>query len=231
MGRPPSPTDVQIEYIHRRPPLLARVLRVVAIAGIALGAVLLLGAFAVFALAYERQSDRIEELQEQNASILGDHHAIGAQFADQSKRFAEESKKLEEAIESSYGRGYLAGREAASLPKALRPLAGLAASDVLVPRQIPEAAGVGPRVRGGLNGYTIRWPRVAVFASRDEAVSTWTRQALGRRVRMRVGGQRVERTTGPGGVMFVWRTGGVTYAVIATPRLEPAARALIASMK
>lgn len=230
MGQPPSPTDVQIEYIHRRPRLLARVLRAVAVAGIALGAALLLGAFAVFALAYERQSDRIEELQDQNASILDDHHAIGAQVAEQSERFAEEARKLDEAIESSYGRGYLAGREAAMLPRALRQLAGLAASDMLVPRRTPDAAGGRPRVQSGLNGYTIRWRRVAVFASRDEPVSNWTRQALGQRVRMRVGAQRVQRLTGPGGAMFVWRTGGVTYAVIAAPSLEPAARALIVSM-
>ena len=99
-----SPPDV------RRPGLLARVLRAVAVAGIVLGVVLLLGALAVFLVAYERQSDRIAALQEQNESILGDHHAIGAQFAEQSDRFAEEARKMEEAIQSSYGRGYLAGR-------------------------------------------------------------------------------------------------------------------------
>jgi hypothetical protein len=226
-----NPPDVQIEYLHRRPGLLARALRAVAVAGIVLGVVLLLGALAVFLVAYERQSDRIAALQDQNESILGDHHAIGAQFAEQSDRFAEEARKMEEAIQSSYGRGYLAGREAATLPKALRSLAGHAAAGLLVPRRAPEAAGRAPRVQSGLNGYTIRWRRVALFASRLEPLANWTRQSLGESRRLRIGPHSVQRLTGPGGVIFAWRKSGVTYAAIATPALEPVARELVASMR
>jgi len=232
MERPPTSSEVKFHYLGHRPGRWRRVLRVAAVvAVIALVVALALAAAILLVSAYARQSDRVEALEAQNQSILQDHHTIGARFAEQSKRFARESRRLEEAVQSSYGRGFRAGREAASLPAELRSLAGQAAAGLLVPRRVPEAAGTRRSVVSNLNGYTVRWEALALFASRLEPLTNWTRQALGERRRLQVGPQRVERLVGPSGVIYAWRKSGVTYAVIGTRTSEPLARALIASMR
>jgi nitrogen fixation-related uncharacterized protein len=224
MGPPNSP-DVHIEYVqHRR--------RQWKVVGVLVGFAVLLGVLALFGVAYARQSDRVDELQSQNDSILSDHHAIGDKFAEQSKRFAEQSRKLEAAIRSSYGQGFLAGQAAVRLPVGLRSLARYAAAGVLVPRRIPESIGESaPRVTKDLDGYTIRWRRLAFFASRTEPLSDWTRQALEGLRRLQLGPYRVQRLTGPSGVIYAWRKDRATYAVIALPRYEAAVRALIVSAR
>jgi hypothetical protein len=86
-------------------------------------------------------------------------------------------------------------------------------------------------VHRNLEGYTVRWPHLALFASRLEPLSNWTRQALGDRRRLVLGGHRVERLLGPSGVIYSWREAGVTYAVISTAAQDTEARMLIASMR
>ena len=223
MGPPNSLDDVRIEYVqHRR-----RQWRVV---GILVAFAAMLGVLALFGVAYAQQSDRVDELQAQNDNIVSDHHAIGDMVAQQSERFAEQSRKLEAAIQSAYRQGFRAGQEAVRLPVELRSLARHAAAGLLVPRRIPEGIGENPpRVTTDLDGYTIRWRRVAFFASRTEPLSDWTRQALGGSRRLQLGRNRVQRLTGPSGVIYAWRKGRATYAVIALPTNEATVRALIVS--
>jgi nitrogen fixation-related uncharacterized protein len=215
--------DVQIEYVHHRRRQWKVVGGLVALA-------VMLGVLALFGFAYAIQSDRVEELEAQNEGILNDHHAIGAKFTKQSRRFAEESKKLEDAIRASYGRGFVAGQAAVRLPASLKSLADYAAAGVLVPRRVPSGGGE-PRILRELGGYTIRWRSLALFASRTEPLSDWRRQALGGVRWLRLGSHRVQRLTAPTGVVYAWRKRGATYAVIALPAKEPAARALVASMQ
>jgi cbb3-type cytochrome oxidase maturation protein len=231
MGRPPASADVKIEYLGQRPGRTGGRGSLFWLYASGVAVAVLLAVLALLAFAYARQSERVDDLQAQSESILDDHEAIGQQFAQQSTRFTEEARKLEEAVQSAYSRGFRAGRETANLPPSLRPLGGHAAAGLLVPRRIPGGNGSDPRVQRNLNGYILRWPRLAVFASRLEPLSNWTRQALGQRRRLRVGRHRVERLLGPGGVVYAWRESGVTYAVIATPTNEPAARTLIRSMR
>jgi nitrogen fixation-related uncharacterized protein len=221
---------VKIEYLGQRPGRMGRrgLLLWLAASGVALA---VLAVLVLLAVAYARQSERVDDLQAQNESILDDHHAIGQQFSEQSTRFTKEARKLEEAVQSAYNRGFRAGREAASLPPSLRSLGGHAAVGLLIPRRTPGGTGSDPRVQRNLDGYIVRWPRLALFASRLEPLSNWTRQALGERRRLRLGSHRVERLLGPSGVIYAWRESGVTYAVIATQTQEPAARALVTSMR
>ena len=221
MGRSP---DVQIEYLHHSR-------RNWQIFGLLAALALTLGAVALLGTAYAMQSGDVDDLKAQNERILGDHHAIGKQFTQQSKRLEEESQKLERAIRSSYGQGFLAGQQAARLPRGLRTLARYAAAGVLVPRRLPPDAGGRPRVERDLGGYTTRWPGLAVFASRIEPLSDWTRQALGTQQVVKLGPHRVQRFVGPTGVSFAWREQGITYAVIALPSRESPARVLISSMR
>ncbi len=158
----------------------------------------------LLAVAYARQSERVDDLQTQNKSILDEHHAIGQQFAEQSTRFTKEARKLEETVQSAYGRGFRAGRETASLPLSLRSLGGHAAAGLLIPPRRP-VTGSDPRVQRNLDGYSVRWPRLALFASRLEPLSNWTRQALGEQRRLRLGPHRVERVLSPSGVVYAWR--------------------------
>ena len=230
MARPPASADVKIQYLGQQPGRMGGRgrLRGLAVRGVA---VALIAVLVLLALAYARQSERVDELQAQNEGILDDHHAIGQQFAEQSLRFTLEARKLEKAIQSAYSRGFRAGRETASLPPAIRPLRGHAAAGFLVPRRIPAGTGSDPRVQRNLDGYIVRWPRIALFASRLEPLSNWTRQALGERRRVQLGSHGVERLLGPSGVIYAWREAGVTYAVIATPTQESTAGTLITSMR
>jgi nitrogen fixation-related uncharacterized protein len=230
MARPPASADVKIQYLGQRPDRMGGRgrLRRLAVSGVA---VALLAVLVILALAYARQSERVDDLQVQNERILDDHHSIGQQFADQSTRFTKEARKIEATIQSAYSRGFRAGRETASLPKAVRPLGGHAAAGFLVPRRIPDGTGSDPQVRRNVDGYIVRWPRIALFASRLEPLSNWTRQALGERRRLRIGSRRVERLLGPSGVIYAWRESGATYAVIATRAQESTAGTLITSMR
>ena len=224
MGLRGSP-EVQIEYVHHRR-------RRWQPAALLLAFAVMLGVLGLFGVAYAMQADRVEELEAENETILDDHHAIGKKFAEQSNRFVEESRELEEALRASYGQGFLAGRASARLPAQLRTLARYAAAGVLVPRRIPPAAGAGrPRVQKDLDGYTVRWPRLAVFASRTDPLSDWTLQALGGVRPLRLGPYRVQRVIGPSGVIYAWRARNGTYAVLALQTHEDAARALVLSMR
>lgn len=189
------------------------------------------GALSVVALAYVQQSDKVEALESENDRILTEHKTIGQAFAQQTKRLAQQSKKLDKALRSSFGQGYLAGQAALRMPAVLRPLARQSASGMAVPRDIPSQLGpTRPRLTAGVDGYSIRWRDVALFASRSDALSVWTRQALAGPVRtMRIGRYRVRRLIGPSGVIYAWPHNGSTYAVIALPRLEGPARSLIAA--
>jgi hypothetical protein len=208
-----------------------RYVQVLSTAGIALAVGLVLSVIVLLAVMYDRQSERVDDLEAQNQSILSDHGVIGDRFAKQSKRFEEEARKLERAVRSAYARGYRAGRETASLPPSLRSLGGLAATGFLVPRRVPANAEDSPRIRQELDGYTVRWRDLVVFASRLEPLSNWTRQALGQLRSDKVGPHRVSRLIGPAGVIYAWRQGAVTYAVIAAPAEDSAARAVISSMR
>jgi nitrogen fixation-related uncharacterized protein len=228
MGQPPASADVKIQYLGQRPGRKGGRLRGLAVSA---AAVSMLAVLVLLAVAYARQSERVDDLQTQNESILEDHHSIGQQFAKQSTRFTREAQKLEQAVRSAYSRGFRAGRESASLPPSVRSLGGLAAAGFLVPRRIPVGVDSNPRVQRNLDGYIIRWPRLALFASRLEPLNNWTRQALGERRGLRLGQHRVQRLLGPGGVIYAWRESGITYAVIATPTQESTAATLVASMR
>jgi hypothetical protein len=220
MGRSP---EVQIEYVrHRR--------RGWQVFGLLAAFALMLGVLAMFGVAYAMQSHEVDDLKAQNARILDDHHAIAKQFGEQTKRLEQESRRLESAIRSSYGRGFLVGQQSLRLPTELRSLAEYAAARILVPRRLPVGAGRA-RIERSLEGYAVRWRGLALFASRTEPLSDWTRQALGGVSRVEIGAHDVRRLVGPSGVTYAWRQRGSTYAVIAVPTRERAARALIASMR
>jgi nitrogen fixation-related uncharacterized protein len=193
----------------------------------------LAGALALFGVAYVRQSARVDDLKDQNEQILGDHQAIGQKFAKQSERFEQQTRKLEAALRSSYKQGFAAGTRTLGLPPALRPLARYAAVGMLIPRRIPpELDPKEPDIRGAVDGYVIRWRGLALFASRTDPLRVWTRQALGGLIRpVTLGSHRVKRLTGPTGVIYAWRQGASTYALLALPQLEDAGREIVASMR
>ena len=193
----------------------------------------LAAALALIGLAYVDQSDQVDALERENEKILQDHAKIGAAFGQQSKKLAEQSRKLDTAIRDSYRSGLLAGQRARTIPPALQPLARHAAAGVLVPRRLPPQLDPKQmRVSPEVDGYVIRWRRLALFASRSDQLSVWTRQALGGVKRSeRVGQRRVTRFTGPVGVVYAWRERNVTYALVSFPGAERAGRSLIASMR
>ena len=230
MGRPPASADVNIEYLGQRPGPVRKRGALASLVAVGIAGAVLLALLVLLVAAYAKQSDRVDSLQAQNETILADHHAIGKQFTRQSKQFTEEALKLEKAVQSAYSRGFRAGRETADLPATLRSLGALGAAGFLVPRSVPSNSGK-PRVQRNLDGYIVRWPHLALFASRLEPLSNWTRQALGDRQRLVVGRHRVERLLGPSGVIYSWRETGVTYAVISTGSRDTEARTLIASMR
>jgi nitrogen fixation-related uncharacterized protein len=191
-----------------------------------------IGVVALLGVAYAQQSEQVEALEEENDRILADHESIGAKFSEQTKRFQSQAARLEDAIRSSYGQGFAAGRRASSLPRPLRSLAGHAAAGMLVPARLP--AGVQPdrpRVVSSPGGYTVRWRGLMLFASRVDPLSVWTRQAIAGMRQVRIGAQRVTRVVGPNGVVHAWRANDVTYAVLALPRLERVGRSLVAAMR
>ena len=100
-----------------------------------------------------------------------------------------------------------------------------------VPRRLPSGLESAPRIKGDVDGYAVRWPGLALFASRTDPLSVWTRQALGGTQSRTLGRHRVRRLVGPSGVIYAWRKDDATYALIALPRLEPVGETLISSMK
>jgi hypothetical protein len=191
------------------------------------------GTLSLIAFAYIQQSDEVEALQAENEAILDEHDVIGKAFAQQQKKLETQARRLESALRASYGQGFLAGREATRLPRALRPLARHASSGMAVPRRIPPALSrQAPRIRAEVDGYEIRWTGLALFASRSDPLSVWTRQALeGPTRRLTLGGHRVRRLIGPNGVIYAWREEGSTYGLIAVARLETLGRALVSSTR
>jgi hypothetical protein len=193
---------------------------------------LLAGTLALLAVAYVQQSNKVDDLQSQNNEILVQHVAIGAKFAEQSKKLQQESRRLNGALKASFQQGFRAGQSAARLPVALRPLARYGEVQILIPRSIPPQLSKSPRVETHLDGYAVHWPGVAAFASTTDPLTVWTRQAIRGVVRsVPLGGHRVQRLVGPGGLIFAWRERACTYAVIALPQREAAARALIRTMR
>jgi nitrogen fixation-related uncharacterized protein len=98
MGRPPASADVNIEYLGQRPGPNRNRGALTWLVPAGPGAAFLLALLVLLVAAYSKQSDRVDALRAQNESILADHHAIGKQFAKQSKQFTEESRKLEKAL-------------------------------------------------------------------------------------------------------------------------------------
>ena len=223
--------DTYIKDLGRPSEVAGRRKQVLTTAGLVLAVGLVVGVISILAFEYARQSERVDDLEAQNAGILSDHGVIGNKFANQSKRFEQEARKLERAMRSAYARGYRAGRETASLPPSLRALGGLAAAGLLVPRRVPANGEGELTIRQEVDGYTLRWRRLAVFASRLEPLSNWTRQSLGELRTERIGPHRVSRLIGPAGVIYAWRKGAVTYAVIAAPAEDSLARSMISSMR
>jgi hypothetical protein len=187
---------------------------------------LMAGTLALLGFGYIEQTKKVDDVEAENAHILDDHRAIG-------KKFSEQSKLLESAIRSSYRQGFLAGQRVRGVPAPLQPLTRYAADGMLLPRRLPaRLASRRIRVATHPDGYVVRWPSLALFASRTDPLSVWTRQALGGvRRGERVGGRTVTRLTGPNGVIYAWRERTTTYAVVALPSFDPAGRALIASMR
>jgi nitrogen fixation-related uncharacterized protein len=223
MGPLTSP-EMELRYIRRRRWRMAGLIAVFAV---------MVGVVALLALAYARQSEQVDDLEAQNGQILSQHKAIGATFAKQSEKFEQQSKKLESALRTAYDKGFVAGKRASSLPKALRPLARYAALGLLVPTRLPsDLAAKHPHITGDFAGYTLRWRGVTIFASRVDPLRIWTRQALGATPRsVTLGSHHVRRLIGPGGVIYAWREKGTTYGVLTLPGMEAAARLLIASMR
>lgn len=222
--RPITSPETEIRYVRSRNWRGAGVLALFAV---------MMGALALLAVAYTQQSEQVDEVEAENQQILSQHKAIGATFAEQSKKFVQQSRKLQEALRTSYANGFLAGQRASNMPVALRQLARYAAAGMLVPARLPTGLKPDrPRIDANVSGYTVRWGGLALFASGADPMSVWTRQALGAIPRpTTLGSHRVWRLTGPTGVIYAWPDRGATYAVLTLPRFEAAARSLIASMR
>jgi hypothetical protein len=182
--------------------------------------------------AYDRQANKVEDLEVTNEKIQMEHLAIGGLIQKQQKIFTKQMSRARSNAARQFTRGFQAGKRADNLPRALRPLERYVSRGLRVPRTIPgnlSTARIGTRK----DGYTLRWTQVSVFASKTEPLAVWTRQGWpGYKKRVWVGARRVFRIIGPYGVMFAWREQGDTYAVLAYPqkRWEETARRLIRSM-
>ncbi len=193
----------------------------------------MMGAFALLAFAYARQSEQVDAVEAENQEILSQHEAIGATFAGQSKKFERQSQELRDALRAAYAKGFFAGQRAPNIPASLRRLTRYAAAGVLVPTRLPPGLEPDrPRIVTDIGGYTLRWRGMSLFASTVDPMSVWTRQALGPIPRpTALGSHRPRRLNGPTGVIYAWPERGTTYAVLALPQFEGAARRLIASMR
>ena len=183
----------------------------------------LISATVVTYLAYDRDSDRVEQVAAENRSIAEEHAALGAKFAEQ-------TRKLNEAL--------AAARRAANPPRAPVPpklgaLEPYARNGFLVPRAIPAPLSRQPVVvRGEPGGYTVRWRTIALFASVRDPLTIWTRQAWPRTLRTFTAfGRRIHRLIGPSGVVYAWRSGSGTYAIVAREPADDVALALVGVMR
>jgi hypothetical protein len=167
-------------------------------------------------LAYDRQSNRVEKVQAENAKIEHDHMMIGTAFAQQSARLNDALQ----AMNHAYGRGFNAGHKAATLPRAFAELQPSVRQGYVVPLAVPRGLSrAKPVVKRGAHGYTIRWGGLALFASDREQLRDWTAKAWpGTQRRVRMGQRTVRRMVGPFGKVYAWRERNKTYAVVALPR-------------
>ncbi len=202
------------------------------VGGATLALAIMAGTLSLIAFAYIEQSDKVEALETQNREILDDHHAIGKAFTEQTKKLASQIAKASRpwfvprtgrAMQrvgkrlSCRGRS---GRSLATRPRGWRSRAGF--RPLSVRRHASRPTWTATRVR---------WPGLALFASRTDPLSVWTRQALGGTQSRTLGPHRVRRLVGPSGVIYAWRKDDATYALIALPRLEPVGETLVSSMK
>ena len=222
--RSTTPPETAFKSIRRRNWRLAAVLGTFAV---------LVGVLALLAFAYAQQSEQVDAVEAENQEILSQHEAIGATFAGQSKKFEQQSRRLQDALRAAYAKGFFAGQRASNMPASLRQLARYAAAGVLVPTRLPPGLEPDrPRITTDVSGYTVRWRGVSLFASTVDPMSVWTRQALGAVPRpTTLGSHRARRLNGPSGVIYAWPERGATYAVLALPQFEQPARMLIASMR
>ena len=184
----------------------------------------LISATVVTYLAYERDSDRVEQVAAENRSIAEEHAVLGAKFAEQ-------TRKLNAAL--------AAARRAANPPRALlvppklRALEPYARNGFLVPRAIPAPlAREAVAVRGEPGGYTLRWREIALFASARDPLTIWTRQAWpGTLRKLTAFGRTIHRLIGPSGVVYAWRARGRTYAIVAREPADDLALALVGVMR
>jgi hypothetical protein len=181
------------------------------------------GARSVFAaiaaityVAYDRQSNRVEQVEAENTKIEHDHMMIGTQFAHQSARLNDALQ----AMNHAYGRGFNAGHKAATLPRLFAALRRSVRQGYVVPLAVPRGLSrAKPVVKRSTHGYTIRWGGLALFASDREPLRDWTAKAWpGTQRRIRIGRRTVLRMVGPFGTVYAWRERSKTYAVAAMPR-------------
>ena len=183
--------------------------------------------FAIGAItyaAYNRQADKVEQVQAENAKLERDHHVIGEKFAEQSQRLTEESARLKAAVAAmnrAYRRGFTKGRRATKLPAPFRELAPSVQQGYVVPVSVPKQLGRKPNVQRTPHGYTVRWPQVVLFASDREPLTEWTSKAWPGTARdVDIGNRKVLRMVGPYGTVYAWRERSKTYAVLAMPRSD-----------
>jgi hypothetical protein len=177
----------------------------------------LIAAIAVFTyLAYDRQSNRVEKVQAENAKLERDHMMIGTAFAQQTARLND----AVQAMNHAYGRGFDAGHKAATLPRPFAELQRSVRQGYVVPLAVPRGLSrAKPAVERTAHGYTIRWGGLALFASDREPLRDWTAKAWpGTQRRVRMGRRTVLRMVGPYGTVYAWRERNKTYAVVALPR-------------
>ena len=80
----PTARDLEIKSDRRRRWLVG---------GAILALAIMAGTLSLIAFAYIEQSDKVEALETQNQEILGDHHAIGKAFAEQTKKLASQTRQ------------------------------------------------------------------------------------------------------------------------------------------
>ena len=197
-----------------------------------LGAVTLLlaaGGIVIY-LAYDRQSYVVEQLEQENEQIRGEHAAIGQQFAQQSRDIREAIRRAQ----SAYARGFNAGTTSRRLPGRLRALRAFSRRGLLIPRAVPLSLRSKPaRLRRLADGYSVRWAgRPVLFARTRQPLRDWTRRAWpGGRTGLGVGGRRVLRLVRPSGIVYAWRERGATSPGWAFPKTDAAARRLITALR
>ena len=186
-------------------------------------------AIVVTTVGYSRNEERVDAVASENNQIEQDHAAIGSAFAKQ-------SKELERAIavaKGAYARGVLEGRRLRTLPRKLRPLERYVGQRFLIPRQIPRRLARQPmRMRREADGYTLRWPRVVLFARANEPLAVWTRTAWpGTQTKIAFGRRQVHRFRAPSGIVYAWTTDNRTYAIQTVRANDRPARSLIYTMR